>query len=48
MEIALDEAGGVAILFAGFKILANHELKKTDRVVGHAENINEFACVMQG
>ena len=35
MEIAPDEVGGVAILFAGFEVFTNHELKKTDRIVGH-------------
>ena len=35
MEIAPDEAGGVAILLAGLEVLADHELKKADRVVGH-------------
>ena len=37
MKIAPDEAGGVAILFAGFEILTDHELKKPDRIVGHGE-----------
>ena len=40
MEIAPDEVGGVAILFAGFEILADHELKKPDRVVWHALILN--------
>ena len=41
MEIAPDEAGGVAILFAGLEVLTDHELKKPDIVVFHGENINE-------
>lgn len=36
VKIAPDEVGGVAILFAGLKIFTDHELKKTDRIVGHA------------
>ena len=47
VKIAPDEAGGVAILLAGFKILADHELKKPDRVVGHDVNINEFIRAIQ-
>ena len=35
MEITPDEAGGVTILFAGFEVLTDHKLKKTDRIVGH-------------
>jgi hypothetical protein len=35
VKIAPDEVRGVAILLAGFEILADHELKKPDRVVGH-------------
>jgi hypothetical protein len=36
MEIAPDALGGVTILFARLEILADHELKKANRVVGHA------------
>jgi len=36
MEIAPDEVGGVAVLFDGVKIPADHELKKPDLVVFHA------------
>ncbi len=35
MEIAPDEVGGVAILLAGLEIFADHELEKTNCVVGH-------------
>jgi hypothetical protein len=35
MEIAPDEVGGVAVLLAGLEVFADHELKKTDRIVGH-------------
>jgi len=48
IEIAPDEVGGIAILFAGLKIFADHELKKPDRIVGHGENINESGLSMQG
>jgi hypothetical protein len=46
MEIAPDKVGGVAILFAGLKILADHELKKPDRVVRHGVIliIEELLC----
>ena len=37
IEITPNEAGGVAILFAGVKILAHHELKKTYRIAGHGQ-----------
>jgi len=47
MKIAPDEIGGVAILFARLEVLADHELKKTDRVVGHAVDINQCARVIQ-
>jgi hypothetical protein len=47
VEIAPDEAGGIAVLLAGLKILADHELEKTDRIVGHGVNINEFVGAIQ-
>ena len=40
MEIAPDEIRGVTILLAGFEILTDHELKKPDRIVGHAVDTN--------
>ena len=40
MKVAPDEVGRIAILFAGFKIFTDHELKKPDRVVWHALILN--------
>lgn len=42
MEIAPDEVGGVAVLFARLEILADHELKKADRVVGHERILGDI------
>ena len=47
VKITPDEAGGVAILFAGVEVLTDHELKKTNIVVFHGENINQYAWSMQ-
>lgn len=47
VKIAPDEVGGVAILLARLEVLADHELKKADRVVGHGVDINQCVCAIQ-
>ena len=41
VEIASHAIGRVAVLLADFKVFADHELKKADLIVFHAENINQ-------
>ena len=42
VEIAPDEVGGVAILFAGIEVFTDHELKKPDRIGGHGQILGDI------